>query len=105
MQTATTAYLAVAFGEFAIALQPAFRGHVKMLAVGVLVTLTFLHWLGLRTGSRTQEAASLVKALALLAFVVACFLAGHNVASADAAQAQVLPRGGCPWPLCWQYRP
>jgi APA family basic amino acid/polyamine antiporter len=94
MQTATTAYLAVAFGEFAVAFQPAFRGHVKLLAVGVLVALTMLNWLGLRTGSRTQEAASLVKALALLAFVVACFTAGHNVAGADVAPEHVLPKGG-----------
>lgn len=81
MQTGTTAYLDVAFGEFAGALQPAFRGHVKLLAVGVLM----------KPHART---ASLVKALAPLAFVVACFLAGHNVGGVDASSAQVLPSGG-----------
>lgn len=94
LQTATTAYLAVAFGEFAVAFQPAFRGHVKLLAAGVLLALTLLNWLGLRTGSRTQEAASLIKALALVAFVVACFVAGHGVAGTEAAPVRVLPKGG-----------
>jgi APA family basic amino acid/polyamine antiporter len=90
MQTATTAYLAVAFGEFAVAFQPAFRGQVKLLAVGVLLALTLLNWLGLRTGSRTQEAASLIKALALVAFVVACFIAGH-AAGENASPVRIVP--------------
>ena len=63
-------------------------------AAGVLLALTLLNWLGLRTGSRTQEAASLIKALALVAFVVACFVAGHGVAGPGAAPVRVLPKGG-----------
>jgi len=94
LQTASTAYLAVAFGEFAVAFQPVFRGHVKLLATGVLVALALLNWLGLRTGSRTQEATSLVKAIALVAFVIACLIAGHHAAGADAAPVRVLPKGG-----------
>jgi APA family basic amino acid/polyamine antiporter len=95
VQTATTAYLAVAFGEFAVEFQPAFRGQVKLLAVAVLLTLTFLNWFGLRMGSRMQEAASLAKAVALLAFVFACYGAGPGVASAAAAPAQIAyPKSG-----------
>lgn len=74
MQTVAMAYLAVAFGEFAAELQPALRGHVKLVGVAVLAFLMLLNWLGLRTGSRTQELTSLTKALALIGFVAACFV-------------------------------
>src|ERR1700733_4183818 len=73
VQAASLAYIAIAFAEFAAELQPALRGNVKLVAVSCLVFLTLLNWLGLRAGSRTQELTSLVKALALLGFVVACF--------------------------------
>lgn len=89
MQTTTTAYLAVAFGEFAAALQPAFRGRVKLLAVGILAALSLLNWLGLRMGSRAQEATSMAKALALIAFVIACFAGGHGAAPAHPALVQI----------------
>ncbi len=81
VQTVSTAYLAVAFGEFAVALHPALRGEVKLVGVAILVCLMLLNWLGLRTGSRTQELASLAKAFALIGFVVAGFALFRNGAS------------------------
>ncbi len=74
VQTISTAYLAVAFGEFAAELQPVLRGHAKLTAIASLSFLMLLNWLGLRTGSRTQEITSLTKAVALTGFVVACFV-------------------------------
>ena len=74
MQTVAIAYLAVAFGEFAGGLQPGLGPHMKLAAVACVVALTLLNWLGLRAGSRAQEFTSLIKALALIAFVVACFM-------------------------------
>jgi len=74
MQTVAVSYLAVAFGEFAAGLLPALGSHGKLLAVAGVVVLTLLNWLGLRVGSRAQELTSLIKALALIAFVGACFL-------------------------------
>ncbi|MGB7583554.1 MAG: APC family permease [Terriglobales bacterium] len=73
MQSTAVAYLAVAFGEFVVEFQPAFQGNVKLIAVAALLILTLLNWIGLRSGSRTQEITSLVKVLALLGFVIACF--------------------------------
>ena len=72
-QNVAIAYLAVAFGEFAAGLQPRLDPHTKSMAVGCVIILTLLNWLGLRAGSRTQELTSLVKALALIVFVVSCF--------------------------------
>jgi basic amino acid/polyamine antiporter, APA family len=74
MQIVAISYLAVAFGEFAGSLLPALGSHAKLAAVVCVVVLTLLNWLGLRAGSRAQEISSLIKALALIAFVAACFV-------------------------------
>jgi APA family basic amino acid/polyamine antiporter len=74
MQTVAIAYLAVAFGEFAAGLLPVLASHTKLVAVAAVVILTLLNWRGLRVGSRAQELTSLIKALALLVFVTACFV-------------------------------
>ena len=84
VQTVSMAYLAVAFGEFAAEFQPALQEHVKLVGVAILCCLALLNWLGLRTGSRTQELTSLAKALALIAFVVACFALFHGEGSGNA---------------------
>jgi len=70
-QAVAVAYLAVAFADFAAELQPSLHGYVKLVSVAGVVVLTLLNWLGLRAGSRIQELTSLIKALALIAFVVA----------------------------------
>jgi APA family basic amino acid/polyamine antiporter len=97
VQAASSAYLAVAFGEFAAELQPAFRGHVKLVAVVGVSFLMLLNWIGLRTGSRTQQITSLTKALALIAFVVACFFRSPSLTPSHAAAPDsflALPPGG-----------
>jgi APA family basic amino acid/polyamine antiporter len=97
MQSVAIGYLAVAFGEFASEFHPALRGHVKLVAIACTCLLMVLNWLGLRTGCRTQELTSLIKALALIGFVIACFIVAP---SADGAHVSVgasflkLPQGG-----------
>ena len=73
VEAVATSYLAVALAEFASGLQPALAGRLKLVALTSLGVLGLLNWLGLRAGSRTQELTSLVKALALVALVLACF--------------------------------
>jgi len=83
---AAVAFLPIAFAEYAIALlAPSFAG-VTSIAVGFLLLLAFLNWIGLRTGSGTQKLTSFVKAIALLSFVVACFALGGRNSSADTGQ-------------------
>ena len=84
VQTVSVSYLAVAFAEFTVELQPRMAGHIKSLGVGALIVLMILNWLGLRSGSRTQEVTSLVKAITLLAFVIACFVISPSGASSGA---------------------
>src|SRR4029077_5802957 len=70
---AAVAFLPIAFAEYAIALfAPSFAG-VTTVAIAFLLLLTFLNWIGVRSGSGTQKLTSLLKAIALLIFVLACF--------------------------------
>ena len=89
VQLVSNGYLAVAFGEFAAELQPAFQGHGKLLGVAVLCVLGLLNWLGLRMGSRAQELTSLVKAVALIAFVGACLFVHPATAHASVAPMHI----------------
>lgn len=83
-QTAALAYVSIAFGEFSAALAPALRGHETAVGVAIIALLGLLQWSGIRTSSRVQEAASLVKAIAFLALVAACFTLGGSKAPAPA---------------------
>ncbi len=94
VNTVSNGYLAVAFGEFAAELQPAFGGHEKLLGVMALCLLALLNWLGLRMGSRAQEFTSLVKAVALIAFVIACFISAPAAAHASVAPVHLASAKG-----------
>jgi basic amino acid/polyamine antiporter, APA family len=94
-QSAAIAYLAVAFADFAAELQPSMHAYVKLTSVASVVVLALLNWLGLRAGSRIQELTSLIKALALIAFVVACFaISPHGVSDGSLPASLAAPRGG-----------
>jgi APA family basic amino acid/polyamine antiporter len=73
---AVLGYISIAIGEYSVALAPSlgrFGGGVAPIAVGALVFFSLLQSLGLRVSSRAQEITSLVKFIAFLALVVACF--------------------------------
>src|ERR1700722_286716 len=95
-QAVSLAYVAAAFGDFAAELQPALHDHVKLAAIASVVVLTLVNWLGLRAGSRMQELTSLIKTLALIAFVVACFgIPLHGAPGGVALPASLAtPKGG-----------
>jgi APA family basic amino acid/polyamine antiporter len=75
-QCAALAYLATAMAEFSGTLLPAFSGATKALAISSLLAFALLQWRGLRLSGWAQELTSLVKAVAFLALVGACFLLG-----------------------------
>jgi APA family basic amino acid/polyamine antiporter len=88
VQTVSAAYIAVAFSEFAGEIQPRLGEHLKLAGIGILAALMLLQWAGIRAGSRAQEITSLVKALAFLAFVAACFLLpSHGAVAPESAMA------------------
>jgi basic amino acid/polyamine antiporter, APA family len=95
-QAVAIAYLAVAFADFASELLPSLNGYVKLVSVVSVVALTLLNWVGLRAGSRTQKLTCLIKSLALIVFVVACFVIIPQSASDGSALPARLaaPKGG-----------
>lgn len=94
MQMVASAYLAVAFGEFAAQLEPGLQGYVKLLAAATLLGLGLLNWLGLRSGSRAQELTSALKALGLIGFVAGCLLFAPHAAPAAAPLHGQTHKGG-----------
>ena len=80
-------FISVVFGEYAVGLfAPKLAGGRIIFSVSILLLITALNWIGLRAGSETQKITSILKTIALAAFVVACFIFGGNSDSANAIQ-------------------
>jgi basic amino acid/polyamine antiporter, APA family len=77
-QTSAIAYASIAFGEFLGALVPSLVGRESLIGVAIILSFGALQWTGLRTSSRVQQTTSLIKALAFLALVAACFWFGGS---------------------------
>lgn len=80
LNVGSIAYVSVLFGEYTARLFPALADRVVIIAAATVAALTLLHWSGVRTGSRTQQIVSLLKAAAFLAVVAACLLAAPSFA-------------------------
>jgi len=97
--SASLAYMAIAVGEYTAELQPVLKDYVHLVALLPLLCFAGLHWLGLRLSSWVQELTSLIKALAFLALVGACFAcAGEQSAVGFAPTGGNLP--ATPLALC-----
>jgi APA family basic amino acid/polyamine antiporter len=74
----TTAAIALVISEYTIALFPALEGLDVQIALFAVTGFAVLQWLGVRWGGRTQEITSLLKAVAFLTLVSACFVLGNR---------------------------
>lgn len=72
----TTAVVAIVMGEYASALVPRLAGQSVRIALFVTVGFAILQWRGVRWGSNAQQLTSLLKALAFIALITACFILG-----------------------------
>jgi APA family basic amino acid/polyamine antiporter len=73
----TTALVSIVIGEYAIRLVPHLRA-VEVVAIAVIAVLTLVQWLGVKWGGWSQDITSLLKALAFLFLIGACFLLGNR---------------------------
>ena len=81
-------FISVVFGEYAANLfAPNLKGGRIVFSVSIIVVVAVLNLIGVRSGSETQKIASFLKAIALLGFVVACFVFGGQKPQAVAAPA------------------
>src|SRR4051812_27709503 len=74
----TTAAIALVFGEYTIALFPTLEGLDVSIALFAVTAFAVLQLVGVRWGGRAQEITSLLKALAFLTLVTACFILGNR---------------------------
>jgi APA family basic amino acid/polyamine antiporter len=72
----TVAAVALVLGEYAGRLFPVLEGRAAVVACAVTLAFAVLQWRGVRWGSRSQELTSLLKTVAFVALIVACFALG-----------------------------
>lgn len=83
----TTAAVSIVVGEYALVLLPHLRA-VEPIALAVIAILTVIQWFGVRWGGWTQDATSLLKALAFLLLIGACFYLGTRHPTAATIEAE-----------------
>lgn len=91
----SVAAISIVIAESLGALVPVLAPRTATVAAAVVLVVTVVLWRGARESDRTQQLTSLVKSVALLTLVAACFLVGarHPVADASLTPPR-LPAGG-----------
>ncbi|HYK12292.1 MAG TPA: APC family permease [Gemmatimonadales bacterium] len=84
---AANAALGIVVGEYLGVLMPAVAGHEVLIAGIVILVLGGLNWAGVRWGSTIQQATTLIKTLAFIALIIACFVVTPPAISAAPAPA------------------
>jgi APA family basic amino acid/polyamine antiporter len=70
----SSAFISLIIAQYAGVLSPALAGHSVALALAIVLGFGVIQWRGIRWGSGVQNVTSLVKTLALVALVIACFV-------------------------------
>ena len=83
----TTAAVSIVVGEYMLVLFPALRG-IEPVALAVIAIFTVIQWFGVRWGGWTQDATSLLKALAFLFLIAACFYLGTRHPTTESIVAE-----------------
>ena len=83
----TTAAVSIVIGEYAIHLVPHLRA-VEVVAIAVIAILTLVQWLGIRWGGWSQDVTSLIKGLAFLFLISACFILGNRNPAASSMEVE-----------------
>lgn len=89
------AAVAIVLGEYIAPLIPMLAGHEKLTASAAVMAFGLLQWRGIRIGDATQQATSLIKALALIGLAgVALTVSAVSTAVPDvSAASMVVPSG------------
>jgi basic amino acid/polyamine antiporter, APA family len=95
----TAAAVAIVIAEYSGSLFPPLAGHVKSIAVLVIVGFFILQWRGVKWGSSTQLVTAAMKTAAFLIVVLACFLLGGHARAAAPVAAAAMPALKSGWPL------
>lgn len=86
----STAAVSIVVGEYSGVLFPSLAGQPVRVALFAAITFALLQWRGVRWGSNAQNLTSLLKTLAFIALVVACFaFGGKGVSGTGQEQALI----------------
>ncbi|HEV7704546.1 MAG TPA: APC family permease [Gemmatimonadaceae bacterium] len=91
LNTAAIAFLAVALAEYSARVLGSVAPRLAVISGAVLLLFALINGLGLRSSGIVQHGTTALKALAMLAFVVLCFVVGgtHAPATAPTTNAPV----------------
>jgi APA family basic amino acid/polyamine antiporter len=87
------ASVAIVVGEYSGVLYPPLGGRTIRVALAVTLIFAFLQWRGLRWGSSAQNLTSILKAVAFVALVIACFALGGAGETSNARAESSIPSG------------
>lgn len=97
LNTLSLSYMCIVFGEYSAALFNSEQHSTQIgFSLAALLVLTALNWVGVQSGSWTQQITSFLKAVALLAFVVACFVFGGTQTQTAIEQTAPTTQTGFP---------
>jgi APA family basic amino acid/polyamine antiporter len=95
----TAAAVGIVIAEYSGDLFPLFAGHVKLIAVALILGFGVLQWRGIRWGSSAQILTAVMKTVAFLILLVACFVLGGHARAAAPPAVAVLPSMPAGWGL------
>ena len=88
-------FISIVFGEYAAKLfAPDLQGGRIIFSISVLIVMTTLNLTGVRAGSETQKVTSILKAVALIGFVAACFIFGGQADGSNTSEALTIGPSG-----------
>ncbi|HST22379.1 MAG TPA: APC family permease [Blastocatellia bacterium] len=92
-----SAFIALVAAQYTTVLFPSLGGREISIALAIVIAFALLQWRGIRWGSAAQNITSLLKALAFMVLIVACFALGGKGAAEEsiaAAPASSMPLFG-----------
>lgn len=88
-----SAFIALVAAQYTTVLFPSLEGQDVKIALAIVIVFALLQWRGIRWGSAAQNISSLLKALAFIVLIVACFALGGK-STGVAAPASSAPLFG-----------
>jgi APA family basic amino acid/polyamine antiporter len=89
----TTAAVSIVIGEYLGVLFPVLAGRTVTITSAVALIFAVLQWRGVLCGSRAQNPTSLLKAIAFVSLVLACFIFGGGQDARVVQEQKQIPAG------------
>jgi APA family basic amino acid/polyamine antiporter len=88
-----TGAVGIVIGEYMAHMFPVFAGdlRIKITAVSVIILFALLQWKSISLGSKVQNVTTVLKGLAFIAIVIACFTVGGHAHQAMESASAAIP--------------